>query len=309
MSNHIAFIFPGQGSQQIGMGQSLRENYSLAADRFREADGVLGWSLSDLCQNGPEDSLTATQHAQPALFVVSAILVDLMRERGVTPMMLAGHSLGEYSAYYAAGLYPFADGLRLVKRRGELMADASSRVSGTMAAVIGLADEEVERVCAATAGTVVTANFNSVGQVVISGEADAVQAAMTAAKEAGAKKVVPLSVAGPFHSPLMGYVEAPFREVLAGAELNEPSLPLVANVTARQVASSGEAADLLVTQLSSSVRWTQSVRTMIAAGVTDFVELGPKKVLAGMIKRIDRSVTVINVEDAPSLEAAVENLS
>jgi [acyl-carrier-protein] S-malonyltransferase len=288
----VGLLFPGQGSQSVGMGRELAESHAEAREAFQEADDALGFALSRLCWEGPEDELTLTVNAQPALLVHSYAAWRVLRAAGVEPTVAAGHSLGELSAYLAAGSMGFADAVRAVRRRGELMLQAGRARPGTMAAVLGLDDEVVEGVCheASTEGSVVVAaNFNTPGQVVVSGDVDAVERASALLVSAGAKKVTALNVSGAFHSPLMAPAEEGFRAHLDAVEFAAPAFPVISNVTGSPVSDAAEARLLLVQQLTSTVRWTDSVRTMLQLGVTRFLEVGPGKVLTGMLKRIDRA--------------------
>ena len=288
----VGLLFPGQGSQSVGMGRELAERWPEAREAFEEADDALGFALSRLCWEGPEDELTLTSNAQPALLVHSAAAWRVLQKAGVEPTVAAGHSLGEFSAYLAAGSLGFADAVRTVRRRGELMLQSGRARPGTMAAVLGLDDDVVEGVCheaSAEGSVVVAANFNSPGQVVVSGDVDAVERASALLVSAGAKKVTGLNVSGAFHSPLMAVAEEGLRAHLDGVEFGAPAFPVISNVTASPVSDAAEARLLLVQQLTSTVRWTDSVRIMLQLGVTRFLEVGPGKVLTGMLKRIDRA--------------------
>lgn len=288
----IGLLFPGQGSQAVGMGRELAERFPEARAVFEEADDALGFALSRLCWEGPEDELTLTRNAQPALLAHSAAVWRVLRGQGIEVVAAAGHSLGEFSAYYAAGSLDFADAVRTVRRRGELMFRSGEQRPGTMAAVLGLADEIVDGVCAEAStddAVVVAANFNSPGQVVVSGDVAAVERASPMLISAGAKKVTGLNVSGAFHSPLMAVAEAELAEQLDSADFRDAAFPVISNVTAQPVSTAAEARELLVRQLTSAVRWTDSVRTMLELGVTGFLEIGPGKVLTGMLKRIDRA--------------------
>jgi len=282
----LALIFPGQGSQYVGMGKALAGRYSIAAETLAEADEILGFSLSGLMAEGPEDQLTETKNAQPAILAHSVAALRAAGERLGTPALAAGHSLGEFSAHVAAGTLSFADALRTVRLRGELMFAAGVERPGTMAAVLGLSDAETEAVCGRVdAGTCQPANFNSEGQVVISGDVAGVEQASTLLKEAGAKKVVPLKVSGAFHSALMEPAAARLEEHLDGIEFRDPTYPVVSNVTATPVDRGEEARALLVRQVTSPVRWSASIGMMLAAGVDRFVEVGPGKVLSSLNRR------------------------
>lgn len=275
------------------MGKDLADAYPLARETFQEADDVLGAPLSSIMWNGPEAELTRTHNAQPAILVHSVIVFRLLADRLPEVSFAAGHSLGEFSAYVAAGSMAFADAVRTVRRRGELMLRAGQDRPGTMAAILGMEDAELERVCmeaSARGGEVVPANYNAPGQLVISGDVPSVQMAMALAREAGAKKAVQLNVSGAFHSPLMEPAEPGLRVQLDDVELKPLKFPVVSNVTAQPVSDVVEARRLLIQQLRSPVRWTACVRTMIEAGVGELIELGPNNVLTGLMKRIDRSV-------------------
>ncbi len=286
----IGLLFPGQGSQAVGMGRDLAERFPEARAVFQEADDALGFALTRVMWEGPDEELTLTRNTQPALLTHSAAVWAVLRAQGVEAVCAAGHSLGEFSAYHAAGSLTFADAVRAVRRRGELMHEAGQARPGTMAAVLGLDDEIVEGVCheASSEGSVVVAaNFNAPGQVVVSGDVAAVERVSPMLVAAGAKKVAALNVSGAFHSPLMAPAEAGLTEQLEAAEFGAPAFPVASNVDATPVSDPVEARALLVRQLTSSVRWTQCVRTMLGLGVTRFLEVGTGKVLTGMLKRID----------------------
>ena len=286
----IGLLFPGQGSQAVGMGRELAEAFPAARRVWEEADDALGFALSTLCWEGPEEELTLTRNAQPALLAHSAAVWAVVRDAALDVVCAAGHSLGEFSAYHAAGSLELADALRTVRRRGELMFESGTQRPGTMAAVLGLDDEVIEGVCreaSADAAVVVPANFNTPGQVVISGDVEAVHRAGSMLMDAGARKVQPLNVSGAFHSPLMAVAEAGLQEQLESVAFRAPAFPVVSNVTAHAVTDPDDARRLLVEQLTSAVRWSYSVRTMLELGVTRFLELGTGKVLTGMLKRID----------------------
>jgi [acyl-carrier-protein] S-malonyltransferase len=286
------------------MGRDLFAASAAARRTFEEADEVLGFALSRLCHEGPEDALTATSNAQPAILVHSIAVLRTIEERSAAVACAAGHSLGEFTAYVAAGALPFADAVRTVRRRGELMQQSGTARPGTMAAILGLEESVAVQVCerASTAGGVcVPANYNAPGQIVISGDVGAVEAALVLAKEAGARRAVRLNVSGAFHSPLMEEAESGLAAQLETVDLSDPSYPVVSNVTAQPVTSAADASRLLVRQLTSPVRWTDSVRTMLGLGVTTFLEIGPGSVLTGLLRRIDREArarTVGTAEEA-----------
>lgn len=303
----VGLLFPGQGSQFVGMGRDLAERHPAAARVFERADQALGVPLSRIMWEGPADELTATHNAQPAILAHSVAVLEAVRERLPAVSMAAGHSLGEFSAYVAAGSLAFEDAVRAVRRRGELMFRGGEERPGTMAAVLGLDDEPLERVCRdasqATGGECVPANFNAPGQIVISGDRPAVEKAMELAKEAGAKRALPLSVSGAFHSPLMAVAEEGLRTHLEEVAMADPSFPVVSNVTAASVSEAGEARELLVRQLTSPVRWAASMRTMRERGIGTFLELGPGNVLAGLMKRIDREAGVTSLGTADQVDS------
>jgi [acyl-carrier-protein] S-malonyltransferase len=280
------------------MARALAEGHPVAAAVLAEADEVLGIHLSGLMAKGPEDELTATMNAQPALLVHSVAVLRVAEDRLGIPVLAAGHSLGEFSAHVAAGTLGFADALRTVRLRGELMYEAGLARPGTMAAVLGLADDQIEEVCARVdAGVCQPANFNSEGQVVISGDLAGVEQGSALATEAGAKKVVPLSVSGAFHSELMTPAGEGLREWLATVEFRDPAYPVVSNVTARPVSTGAEARDLLVRQVTAPVRWSASIAAMVDAGVDRFVELGPGKVLCGLNRRNAKGIPCSNLAE------------
>lgn len=288
------------------MGKDLADEFAPARALFEEADEVLGTPLSRIMWNGPEEELTRTHNAQPAILVHSIAVYRLLADRLPEIKFAAGHSLGEFSAYVAAGAMSFADAVRTVRRRGELMFRAGTERPGTMAAILGMEDADLERVCmeaSARGGEVVPANYNAPGQLVISGDAPSVELAMEMAKSAGAKKTVKLNVSGAFHSPLMQPAEAGLRVQLDDVQLSPPAFPVVSNVTAQPVSDVVDARRLLIEQLTSPVRWTACVRTMIDAGVTELLELGPGSVLSGLMKRIDRNVKARAIGTADEVKA------
>ncbi len=307
--HQFAYLFPGQGSQMVGMGQALSEAYPIAAATFAEADDILGFALSDLCFHGPEAALNSTINTQPALLVTSvaawraaeASLGALPRARFV-----AGHSLGEYSALVAAGALSFADAVRLVRRRGELMGEADDSQPGGMAAVLALDNDTVEQIVAAaavqTGGTVQVANYNSPGQVVISGDLPALAAAMALASAAGARKVVRLPISIAAHSALMAPAARAMAAALDAVTISEPEVPVISNITAQPLAHAADIRRELVEQLTAGVRWDQSVRTMAAGGVTAFVEFGSGTVLTALVKRIAPEPARLNVGDPAGIE-------
>jgi [acyl-carrier-protein] S-malonyltransferase len=300
-----AFIFPGQGSQSAGMGKNLVDNFKVAAETFQEADDALGFKLSSLCFNGPEEDLKLTANTQPAILATSIAALRVVRsETGLTADYLAGHSLGEFSALVASGSFPFADALRTVRARGTFMQEAVPVGVGAMAAILSVEADLLAEICveAAQGEVVAPANFNSPGQIVIAGHATAVNRAIEIAKGKGFRKAMLLPVSAPFHSALMVPAGLRLAEVLANVELLDMTIPVVTNVEALPNADSARIKELLVAQVSAPVRWDESVRQMISLGVTSFIEIGPGKVLSGLVKRIDKEVTTANIEDTAGLQ-------
>lgn len=301
----LAFVFPGQGSQFAGMGRDLADNFPVARQVFQEANDALGFDLASLCFNGPEDDLRLTTNTQPAIVTVSIAALRVVElETGLRPDYAAGHSLGEFSALVAAGTLSFADAVRTVRKRGAFMQEAVPVGVGAMAAMMGLEEGAIEGICdqAAQGQIVSPANFNSPGQVVIAGHAEAVDRAIELAKAAGAKRALPLPVSAPFHCALMEPAGRRLAEVLAGIAFAPMNLPVVSNVEARPNNDSAHLAELLVRQVSAPVRWDESVACMAELGVERFIEIGPGKVLSGLIKRIAKGATAQNVEDVASLK-------
>jgi len=297
-----AYIFPGQGSQHVGMGKDLCEKFPEAKKYFDEANSILGFSLSKICFEGPEEELKQTKNTQPAIFLHSAAVWNLLKPTDAA--MVAGHSLGEYSALVAAEAISFQDTIKLVRLRGELMQKAGEENPGTMAAVVGLAPEIVVEVCkkASEAGIVQPANFNSPGQIVISGSVSGVRKAMEIAKEKGAKLVKELVVSGAFHSPLMQSVKDKLKDALDKTQIKDAKIPLYANVTAKPVQKADEIRKLLLEQVTSPVRWEESVVNMNAAGATKFIEVGPGKVLQGLVKRTVATAEVSGIDKAADVK-------
>jgi [acyl-carrier-protein] S-malonyltransferase len=304
-----ALLFAGQGAQVVGMGKDLAERHPAAKAWFDRANATLGYDLASVCFNGPEAELTKTENAQPAIFLVSWIAFELLKERvpGLRFDAAAGLSLGEFTALTAAGALSFEDGLRVVRQRGRFMQEACEITKGGMAAVIGLDEAPTREVCA-EAG-VVLANLNCPGQLVISGEADRIAKAVELTKAKGAKRAIPLPVAGAYHSPLMAAARPKLQAELAQVRFSAPAVPVVSNVTAQPHAAPHEIASRLVEQVTSSVRWEESMRYLLAQGFTRFVELGPGTALTGFMKRIDRNAQMLNVADAAGLEATVKAIA
>jgi [acyl-carrier-protein] S-malonyltransferase len=305
----IAFLFPGQGAQKVGMGKALADAYPVCRDTFEEADAALGEPLSRIIFEGPEDQLTLTENTQPAILAVSIAAYRLIASRGLRPDFVAGHSLGEYSANVAAGTFSFADALRIVRRRGRYMQEAVPVGEGAMAAILGLDADAVARACAdGSEGEVVSpANLNGAGQVVIAGTRDAVKRAGERAKALGAKRVIPLTVSAPFHCALMKPAEERLAPELRGLATAAPSVPIVANVDAEIKRDPASAIDALVRQVSSPVRWEAVVTRLASEGVTTYVEVGPGTVLTGLVRKIQRDAVTATFGSPDDL-AAVESL-
>jgi [acyl-carrier-protein] S-malonyltransferase len=310
----IAFIFPGQGSQRAGMGLDLAKSSAAARAAFDEADRALGFSLSDLCFNGPEEDLQLTANTQPAMLTASIAAFRALSEKGFKPDFVAGHSLGEYSALVAAGALSLNDAARLVRRRGELMQEAVPVGAGAMAAILGIDAEKVAAACetAAEGQVCAPANFNSPEQIVIAGHKEAVERAVEECKARGARRAMMLKVSAPFHSALMKPAQDKMVEFLNGAAIDALSFPIVNNVDAAVVTGGAQSRDALIRQISAPVRWTESVMLMFKEGVETFIEVGPGKILIGLVKAIakdaGRDVKLLNVDDQASLQAVVEAL-
>lgn len=310
MASSLAFLFPGQGSQAVGMGKDLAENYPTAQRTFAEADDALGYKLSQLCFEGPEDQLRLTEITQPAILATSVAAWRVLDERGFKPDFVAGHSLGEYSAHVAAGTISFADALRTVRYRGQYMQEAVPVGVGAMAAILGMPLTAVQEVCreAAQGEVCEPANLNSPEQVVISGNAAAVERAAQLARDRGAKKAVMLPVSAPFHCSLMKPAQDRLASNLQSLAFRDPAVPVIANFTAEAVTTAEASRQALLDQVTGAVRWEPSIRLLITRGVNMFVEVGPGKVLWGLMRQIDRAQTSLNVSDPASLEKASEQL-
>lgn len=306
-----AFVFPGQGSQVVGMAADLVAAYPLAAETFREASAILGFDLGEICFNGPETALNDTTNTQPALYVMGiAMMRVLQAERpDAVPLLVAGHSLGELTALTAAGALAFPDGVRLVRTRGQLMAEAGQRNPGAMAAILGIDAETVRDVCERASResgkTLVLANDNCPGQIVISGDDAALEIGLEMAKAAGAKRALKLAVSIAAHSPLMSTAANLFRNAVELTPLELPQIPIIGNVNVARMETIDSIREELGNQLTQSVRWTETIQAMRSQGITHFFEFGPKDVLNGLIKRIDREVTSVPVNSAPALQSLI----
>jgi [acyl-carrier-protein] S-malonyltransferase len=307
----IAFLFPGQGSQAVGMGKELAEKYPIARQTFDEADAALGYKLSQLCFEGPEEKLRMTEITQPAILTASVAAWRVLNEKSITPSFVAGHSLGEYSAHVAAGTVTFADAVRSVRNRGKYMQEAVPVGVGAMAAILGMDLEKVTAVCSdASQGEVCEpANINSPEQIVISGHASAVERAIKLADERGAKRAKLLPVSAPFHCSLMKPAQDRLVNDLRSIKFQTPSIPVMCNVDALPVEDADSSRDALLRQVTGSVKWDQSMRLLVSKGIRTFVEVGPGKVLCGLMRQIDRSKTCLNVGDEASLLKTLEHLS
>lgn len=305
----LAFMFPGQGAQTVGMGRDFFENYDVAKQRFKEADEALGYSIRDMCFNGPAEDLKLTANTQPAILTMSVIAYEILKEHGIEPAIAGGHSLGEYSALVAAGVLDFQDAVLLVHKRGQFMQEAVPVGEGGMAAIIGLGDEVITEACekaAKEAGAVQAVNFNCPGQTVIAGATKGVEKAVELLKEAGAKKAVILSVSAPFHSTLMKPAAERLAAELDKVEIRDAKFPVVANVNGKMEREADEIKKNLVAQAASPVLWIQCVNTMKESGADTYVEAGPGKTLCGFNRRIDKALTSMHVEGMESLKKTLD---
>jgi [acyl-carrier-protein] S-malonyltransferase len=312
MPKKIAFVFPGQGSQAVGMGRDLADRFPIAAQTFAEADNALGFSLSRLCFDGPEDQLRLTENTQPAIMTVSVAAARVLAEQGVRPALAAGHSLGEWSAHVIAGTLAFPDAVRAVQARGRAMQQAVPAGQGAMAAVLALDAARVAEACAEAARetglAVQAANLNSPSQTVISGAVAAVEKASALCKARGARRAVMLPVSAPFHCALMQPAQEEVARVLAALAMHDPAIPVAANVTGGLVTTASDTRDALIRQVTGAVRWVDCVQSLKSAGAEVYIEVGPGKVLCGLLKQIDPELKSLNVEDAACLEKTVGEL-
>ncbi|MEP5567294.1 MAG: ACP S-malonyltransferase [Halioglobus sp.] len=307
--NNNAFVFPGQGSQKVGMLAAAYEQFAAVRESYAEASDALGYDMWDLIQNGEQDALNLTETTQPVLLASSVALFRAWQEQGGSaPAVMAGHSLGEFTALVCAGALGFADAVRLVRSRGQFMQTAVPVGEGAMAAIIGLDDEAINRICADADGVVAAVNFNSPGQVVIAGHVAAVDAAIVELKAAGAKRAVPLPVSAPFHTELMKPAGERLAEAMADLSIETPQVPVVHNVHAETESDPEKIRELLVQQIYSPVQWTRCIQSIVDRGVINVIECGPGKVLSGLNRRIDRSLTSFSLEEPDSLAAAKQEL-
>ena len=315
LKDAFAFLFPGQGSQKVGMGLELSQEYAAARATFDEADSILNRKLSQLCFEGPAEALKQTENTQLAILTCSVAALRVLNEYGIVPKAVAGHSLGEYSALVAADVLTFADAVKLVEYRAQVMAEASQRQDCTMAAILGLEEATLQDLCEAASaaegqdasnGVVQIANYNCPGQLIISGDTVAVEQVMDSAKEAGARRCLRLEVSGAFHSALMAPAKEQLQTVINNFQFNNPSIQVAANVTGNFVQTGGEVRRLLIAQVTSAVQWEKSTRTIGAAGISHFVEVGPGTVLSGMVRRTLPEAICLNVEDTKSLNKVMD---
>ncbi|GAB1420102.1 ACP S-malonyltransferase [Anaerolineales bacterium] len=312
-TSSIALVFPGQGSQSLGMAKDIADAYPIAADTFSEADSILGYSISDIIFNGPEQDLNDTAITQPAIYIASLAIYRVLASQltSLNPRFLAGHSLGEFTALTVADAFSFTDGLQLVAERGRLMKEAGEQNPGAMAAILGLEYQPLLEICQAATqeaqAPVVIANDNCPGQIVISGDKAALELAIQLANDAGARKIVPLAVSVATHSPLMASAQLPFSEKVQKIKMNTPTIPIVANVSYQAIHTVEEIQEELHLQLTNAVHWTQTIQFMLAQACDTFIEIGPGDVLTGLIKRIDRNTNRISINKLDTLRNYIDN--